>query len=75
MSENLDITLPNGEVKHYPKGVTGFEIAQQISEGLARNALAVKVNGEVVETSRPIYTDAEVQILTWRDEDGNIIEE
>ncbi|MEM7509368.1 MAG: threonine--tRNA ligase [Bacteroidota bacterium] len=70
MSDNLDIKLPNGEVKHYPKGVTGFEIARDISEGLARNALAVKVNGTVVETDRPIDTNADVQILTWNDTEG-----
>lgn len=70
MSESINITLPNGDVKNYPQGVTGESIAQDISSGLARNALAIKANGQVIELNRPIEDDAEVQILTWKDEEG-----
>ncbi len=66
----INITLPNGDVKAYPKGVTGFEVASDISEGLARNALSIKVNGTVREIHRPIEENSEVQILTWNDQDG-----
>ena len=45
-------------------------IARDISEGLARNVLAAKVNGEVWDATRPLYSDASVQLLTWNDEDG-----
>ena len=45
-------------------------IARDISEGLARNVLAVKVNGEVWDATRSLYSDASVQLLTWNDEDG-----
>ena len=68
--QQVNITLPDGSVKTYDKGVTGHEIAMSISEGLARNVLAAKVNGEVWDSSRKIEEDAEVQLLTWRDQEG-----
>lgn len=67
---SIHITLPDGSVRAYPSGVTGMEIAQSISEGLARNVLAAKVNGETWDASRPIESDATVQLLTWNDRDG-----
>lgn len=66
----IKITLPDKSVREYPKGTTGLEIAQSISEGLARNVLAAKVNGQVWDATRPIYEDAEVRLLTWEDTDG-----
>ncbi|WP_258104636.1 threonine--tRNA ligase [Marinoscillum sp. MHG1-6] len=69
MSE-IKITLPDGSVRNYPKGVTALEIASSISEGLARNVLAAKVNGTVVDSFRPIESDAEVTLLTWNDKEG-----
>lgn len=47
-----------------------MDVALSISEGLARNVLAAKVNGEVVEANRPLETDATLQLLTWNDTDG-----
>lgn len=47
-----------------------MDIALSISEGLARNVLAAKVNGQVWDATRPINTDATVQLLTWNDTDG-----
>ncbi len=67
---DLKISFPDGTVRDFPKGVSGAEIARSISEGLARNALAIEVNGEVYELARPIYTDASVRILTWNDQKG-----
>ncbi|PSR53019.1 threonine--tRNA ligase [Adhaeribacter arboris] len=66
----INITLPDGSVKQYEAGVTGYEIAADISEGLARNVLAAKVNNEIVEANRPINQDATVQLLTWNDAEG-----
>ena len=66
----INITLPDGSVKQYEQGVTPYEIASSISEGLARNVLAANVNNQIVELSRPINEDAEVKLLTWNDEDG-----
>jgi threonyl-tRNA synthetase len=71
MSDNqISITLPDGSVKQYEKGITGLQIALGISEGLARNVLAAKVNGEVWDAARPIDRDATVQLLTWNDKEG-----
>jgi threonyl-tRNA synthetase len=50
----VKITLPDGSSREYPLGVKGIEIAQSISEGLARNALSIEVNGEIWDLSRPI---------------------
>jgi threonyl-tRNA synthetase len=66
----MRITLPDGSAREYPSGATGFEIANSISAGLARNALAVKVDGEVRDLHRPIEDDARVAILTWDDPEG-----
>ncbi len=68
--QQINITLPDGSVKQYEKGVSGYDIAMSISEGLARNVLAAKVNGEVWDATRAINTDATVQLFTWNDTDG-----
>ncbi len=67
---SLKITLPDGSVKEFPTGVNGMEIAQSISEGLARNALSIEVNGEIWDLSRPISNDASIKIFTWNDKGG-----
>jgi len=67
---NVKISLPDGSVREYPQGVKGSEIASSISEGLARVSLAIEVNGEVWDLSRPITTDASIKILTWNDKPG-----
>ena len=67
---SIKITLPDGSSREYPKGVKGMEIAQSISEGLARNALSIEVNGEIWDLSRPIHSDASIKIFTWNDKGG-----
>lgn len=69
-NQQIKITLPDGSVREYEKGVSGLQIALSISEGLARNVLAAKVNGEVWDADRPIQQDAKVQLLTWNDTEG-----
>lgn len=66
----INITLPDGTVKSVESGTSSMDIARGISEGLARNVLAAKVNGEVIDANRPINTDATLQLLTWNDVDG-----
>jgi threonyl-tRNA synthetase len=68
--EKIKITLPDGSKRELPKGSSGMDLALQISEGLARNVLAAKVNGEVWDANRPIDQDATVQLLTWNDTEG-----
>ncbi len=66
----IKITLPDGAVREYAVGTSALEIAQSISEGLARNVLSAKVNGEVWDATRPILNDASLQLLTWNDTEG-----
>jgi len=66
----INIKLPDGSKRQYPEGVTSLEVARDISEGLARNVLAAKVNGEVWDAMRPLNHDVDLELLTWRDEDG-----
>ncbi|MEM0939915.1 MAG: threonine--tRNA ligase [Bacteroidota bacterium] len=70
MSDQITITLPDGSQRNYKKGVTPLEVAQSISEGLARNVLAAKVNGEVRDSFRSIEHNADLQLLTWHDNEG-----
>ena len=66
----IKITFPDDSVREYEKGITGLEIAQSISRRLAQDALAVSVNGETWDLTRPIEGDADVNILKWDDEQG-----
>src|SRR5699024_7571529 len=60
----------DGSVKNFNKGVTGLEIASSISQGLARNVLAAKVDGEIWDATRAIDKDVEISLLTWKDAGG-----
>src|SRR4030095_15743812 len=66
----IKITFPDGKVREYPSGTTAMEVAKSISEGLARNVLSVKVNGEVRDAARPITEDASLELLTWENPEG-----
>ncbi|HSC96382.1 MAG TPA: threonine--tRNA ligase [Burkholderiales bacterium] len=65
-----DIRLPDGSVKKFDRPVTVAEIAQAIGPGLARAALAGRVNGKLVDTSHRVDSDAEVAIITDKDREG-----
>jgi len=66
----IKITFPDASVREYEKGVTGLEIAQSISQRLAQEVLAVSVNGETWDLTRPIEGDATINFLKWEDEEG-----
>jgi threonyl-tRNA synthetase len=80
----IKITLPDGSVREYQKGTTSLQVAQSISEGLARNVLAAKVKlnslgdkfgiteakEEIWDATRPLNSDAKVTLLTWNDAEG-----
>lgn len=68
--EQVKITLPDGSIREYSKGVSAMDIALSISEGLARNVLAAEVDGEVWDANRAINQDSGVKLLTWNDEGG-----
>ena len=66
----IKITLPDGSVREYEKGTTSLQVALSISEGLARNVLAAKINGEVWDATRPLNADCNLTLLTWNDAEG-----
>jgi len=66
----IDITLPDGSVRNVDVNTTSMDIALSISDGLARNVLGAVVNGDVVDASLPIKENASLQLLTWRDKEG-----
>lgn len=69
----IHITLPDNSVKDFEKGITPYDIALNISEGLARNVLAAKVNDKVVALNYPIEEDSMVTLLTWNDPEGKSV--
>lgn len=70
MSDQINITLPDGTVRQYPKGTAGLDVAKSISEGLARKIIAAEVNGQVWDATRPIEQDATLKLLSWDDNGG-----
>lgn len=66
----INITLPDGSVRQYENAVSAYDVAMSISEGLARNVLAAKVNDEIWDATRTITKDSTVKLYTWNDEEG-----
>ena len=66
----VKITFPDGSVREYEQGVTGFQIAESISPALARDVVSCGVNGETVELNRPINEDATIALYKFDDEEG-----
>ena len=63
MSEKIIITFPDGNKKEVEKGISGLELATQISKSLAKESVAIKINNEIKDISLPIDADASVSIL------------
>jgi threonyl-tRNA synthetase len=66
----INITFPDGSVKQYNNGITSIEIAEQISLRLAKEVYAATVNGEVIDLTRPINSDASLKLHKWEDKEG-----
>ena len=66
----VKITFPDGSVREYEQGVTGFQIAESISPALARDVVCCGVNGETVELNRPINEDSTIALYKFEDEEG-----
>lgn len=64
------ITLPNGDIKQFDGQTSVMEVAQSIGAGLAKATVAGRVNGKLVDACDPITEDANVQIITPKDEEG-----
>lgn len=66
----INITFPDGNVRQYKSGTTGFDIAQSISPRLAKEVLSISVNNQIWDLSRPITTDATIKLHKWEDSEG-----
>lgn len=66
----VKIKFPDGNVKEFESGITGLDIAKSISPKLAKEVLAVSVNGETWDLTRPIMHDADIKLFTWDDDEG-----
>ena len=66
----IKVTLPDGSVKEYKKGITPAEIALSISEGLARNVISASFDGKTIETVTPLQTDGSLVLYTWENPEG-----
>ncbi len=79
MSENQEqlaliaLTLPDGTVKSFPSGSTGLDIALSIGRKLAQDALALKINGTLVDLTAPVTADASIEIITFDSTEGKDI--
>ena len=66
----IKITLPDNSVREYPAGITGYEIAKSISEGLANVVLSITVNNELWDLTRPINQDSSIKLHKWEEDEG-----
>ncbi|MDR0768982.1 MAG: threonine--tRNA ligase [Dysgonamonadaceae bacterium] len=66
----IKITFPDGSTREYPKGTTAIQIAENISPRLAQDVLSAGINGEMWDLSRPIDSDAAIQLYKWEDKEG-----
>ncbi|PPR50576.1 MAG: Threonine--tRNA ligase [Alphaproteobacteria bacterium MarineAlpha5_Bin5] len=70
MSDKITITFPDGNSKTCKSGINGFEIAEGISKSLAKESIAIKINGEVFDLTRKIENDSKIQIIKKSDEEA-----
>ena len=66
----IEITFPDGSKKEYPEGVTPYEVARSISEGLARNVISASADGKTIEVTTPLTANTSLVLYTWDDEAG-----
>jgi len=66
----VTIEFPNGSKHQFPENTTGMQIAESISQGLAREATAIKLDDAVVDLSRPVKENVKIKILTFKDKEG-----
>ena len=67
---SIQVTFPDGNIRTYDAGTTAMQVAQSISEGLARNVLAARIDDQVQDASTPLTQDCTLQLLTWSDAEG-----
>jgi len=69
-AQQITMTLPDGAQREYVSGVTGLEIAKDISSSLAKISIAIRINGELCDLSLPITDDADIGIVTRKDDEA-----
>lgn len=68
--ESIKITFPDGSVREYEKGITGYAVAEQISPRLAKEVLSATINGELCDVNRAITSDSTIKFHKWEEEEG-----
>jgi len=68
--DKITLTFPDGTSKQFKKNTSGYEVAESISSGLARNAVSFTLNGQILDLDYPISEDGNIEINTWDSEDG-----
>jgi threonyl-tRNA synthetase len=68
--KSVKVQLPDGSTLEVPQGSTALDVAKRIGTGLAKAALAARIDGKLCDLTTPITQDCSLQILTWKDEDG-----
>ena len=66
----IKITFPDGSMREFEQGTTGMQIAESISQRLAKEVLVIEVNGQLYDLSRPINEDASIKLYKWEDKEG-----
>jgi threonyl-tRNA synthetase len=66
----IKVTFPDGSIREFAKGITGLQLAESISSRLAQEVLAITVNNEIWDLTRPILTDAAIKLHKWDDEEA-----
>jgi threonyl-tRNA synthetase len=67
---SIKITFPDGAIREFDKGITAIDIANKLSNSLAKKIVSAKINDKVCDATLPINEDANLQLLTWNDVDG-----
>ncbi|MGL6022208.1 MAG: threonine--tRNA ligase [Chitinophagaceae bacterium] len=70
MYDKIKILFPDKSIREYPKGTTGLAIAESISLQLKKKVLATKINNTICDSTLPIEKDADIQLLTWGEDEG-----
>ena len=70
MSDNITITFPDGNTKSVEKGISGFDLANQISKSLAKESVAIQIDGKICDLSLELNQDCRVVIIKRENEEA-----
>lgn len=69
----IKIVFPDNRIAEYPEGITGLQIATEISSNLAKNVIGVLFNNQIIDATTEICTDGNLKLLTWNDDEGKSV--